>query len=67
MLEPIGLSIKDTGTVLGGPDRPLSRATIYRRIADGTLDARRICGRTLITMESIRSALANAPSLREAA
>lgn len=66
-MEPIGLSIEDTGKALGGSGKPLSRATIYRRIADGTLEAKRLCGRTLVTVESIKAAVANAPTVREAA
>jgi hypothetical protein len=63
-MEPIGLSIEDTGRVLGGDDKPLSRATVYRRIKDGTLEAKRICGRTVVTVASIKAAVENAPSLQ---
>ena len=48
--------IDDTGKMLG-----ISRATIYRRIADGTLTAVQFGGIKLITEESINAALSNAP------
>lgn len=60
-MKPIGLSMKATGVALGGEEKPLSRATVYRRIADGTLEAIKFGGRTLVTMESIERAVADAP------
>lgn len=66
-MEPIGLSITDTGFVLGGTEKPLSRATIYRKVKAGELEARRIGGRTLITVESIKRLVAEAPTLARAA
>lgn len=36
----------------------LSRSTIYARIADGSLRAVRVCGRTVIPAEALRSLLA---------
>lgn len=50
-MEPIGLGIKDTGASLGG----LSRATIYRLIGAGKLEALKIGARTIITTESIKA------------
>jgi hypothetical protein len=55
-MEPVGLSLTDAGIALGGTARPTSRATLYRRIADGTLEAFKFGSRTLITPESIRRA-----------
>lgn len=52
--------IRDTGQLLG-----ISRATIYRRIADGTLTAVQFGGIKLITEESINAALANGPKGRQ--
>lgn len=61
-MEPIGLSIEDAGIALAGGGKPLSRTTIYRRLKDGTLTAKRICGRTVVTVESIKAAMESAPS-----
>jgi hypothetical protein len=66
-LEPLGLSIPDTGRVLGGEKKPLSRATIYRMIGRNELEAFRLNGRTLITTESIKARVADAPRLGVAA
>jgi excisionase family DNA binding protein len=53
-MQPIGLSIKETGRTLGGTGSPLSRATIYRMIARGELEAFKLGSRTLITVVSIQ-------------
>lgn len=45
----------------------LSRATVYRLIGQGALDARKLAGRTVIMDDSIRRFLANAPRLAPAA
>lgn len=42
--------IPRTQTMLGG----ISRASVYRRIADGTLEPVKIGNRTMITTRSIR-------------
>jgi hypothetical protein len=60
-MKPIGLSIAETGKALGGPEDPLSRATIYRMIGKGDLEAIKIGARTLITLSSIEAMAANAP------
>ena len=54
--EPIGLSPADATKFLGG----ISRATLYRN--KGRLDFRKIGRRTVITVESLRRLLADAPS-----
>jgi hypothetical protein len=56
-MQPIALSIPETGKVLGGEAEPLSRNTIYRMMERGELDKRKLGGRTLITMSSIRRAI----------
>jgi hypothetical protein len=66
-MEAIGLSIPDTGKALGGDHRPLSRATIYRMIGRGELEAFKLGHRTLITVASIRATAASAPRLSAAA
>lgn len=63
-MEPIGLSIAETGRVLGGEGSRLSRATIYRMIARGELEAFKLGSRTLITVASIERCAENAPRLR---
>jgi excisionase family DNA binding protein len=63
-MTPFGLSIKETGRVLGGEGSRLSRATIYRMIARGELEAFKLGSRTLITVESIERCASNAPRLR---
>lgn len=60
-LEPIGLSIPDTGKALGGDLKPLSRTTIWRMVSRGDLEARKVGGRTLITVDSIKAVMAAAP------
>lgn len=62
-MEPIGLSISETGKVLGGADDPLSTSTIYRKIRSGELEAMKIGARTLVTIASIRQLVDNAPRL----
>ena len=49
--EPIAYNIQGAGSVLGG----VGRSTIYRLIADGELDARKVCGRTVVSRASIVS------------
>ncbi|WP_283938399.1 helix-turn-helix domain-containing protein [Sphingomonas alba] len=63
-MEPIGLSIAETGRVLGGDGSRLSRATIYRMIARGQLEAFKLGSRTLITVASIERCAQTAPRLR---
>lgn len=62
-MKPIGLSIAAAGKALGGDENPLSRATIYRRISDGSLEAFKVGSRTLITLASIEALAASAPRL----
>jgi hypothetical protein len=45
----------------------VSHATLYRLIAAGRLDARKIDGKTVITAQSIETFLASLPKLGEAA
>lgn len=62
-MNPIGLSIPETGKALGGEGDPLSRATIYRMINRGELEAFKLGSRTLISVASIEALTANAPRL----
>lgn len=62
-MKPIGLSIPDTGKVLGGEEKPLSRATIYRMIGRGDLEAFKLGSRTLVSVASIEACAAAAPRL----
>lgn len=66
-MEPIGLSIPEVGKALGGESAPLSRATIYRMIGRGELEAIKLGSRTLVTVASIKARTAAAPRLREVA
>lgn len=62
-LKPIGLSIPETGKALGGEGDPLSRATIYRMINRGDLEAFKLGARTLVSLASIEALTAAAPRL----
>ncbi len=62
-MKPIGLSITNTGKTLGGEGHPLSRATIYRMINRGELEAIKLGARTIITTESIEARVASARRL----
>ena len=62
-MKPIGLSIPETGKALGGEGDPLSRATIYRMIGRGDLEAFKLGSRTLVTLSSIEALAAAAPRL----
>ncbi len=62
-MEPIGLSIPDTGKALGGPEKPLSRNTIYRMIGRGDLEAFKVGSRTLVSVPSIKRVAENARRL----
>ena len=62
-MKPLGLSIKNTGKALGGEGDPLSRATIYRMISRGELEAFKVGARTLVSMASIETLAAAAPRL----
>lgn len=62
-MNPIGLSIPETGKALGGEGDPLSRATIYRMINRGQLEAFKLGSRTLVTVASIQAMTAAAPRL----
>jgi predicted DNA-binding transcriptional regulator AlpA len=55
-------SPKETEAILG-----ISHATLYRLIAAGRLDARKIDGKTVIIAQSIDTFLASLPKLGEAA
>lgn len=56
MTEPLGVSVEEAKRHLGG----VSTATLYRLMDRGKLEKRKIGGRTIILMESIK-ALLNAP------
>lgn len=56
-MERLAYSVTETMHMLGG----ISRQTLYRRIKTGELDARKIAGRTVITAESIRRLVDEAP------
>lgn len=62
-MRPLGLSIAETGKALGGEGDPLSRATIYRMINRGDLDAFKLGARTLVSLASIEALTAAAPRL----
>jgi excisionase family DNA binding protein len=62
-VKPLGLSISETGKALGGEGNPLSRATIYRMINRGELEAFKVGARTLVAMASIEALTAAAPRL----
>lgn len=62
-MKPLGLSISETGKALGGADDPLSRATIYRMINRGDLEAFKLGARTLVSLASIEALTAAAPRL----
>lgn len=66
-MEPLGLSIPDAGRALGGERKPLSRATIYRMIGRGDIEAFRAGGRTLVSTASLRAYADKAPRLKAAA
>ena len=53
-MEPLGLSLAETGKALGGADTPLSRTSIYRLLNSGELEKFKVRGRTLIAVDSIR-------------
>lgn len=65
-MKPIGYSIPETGKQLGGEDDPLSRATIYRMIKRGELEAIKVGSRTLVTTASLEALAASAPRLEAA-
>lgn len=52
-IEPLAVSVTDARRHLGG----ISAAGVYRLIGRKKLDKRRIAGRTVITMASIRELL----------
>ena len=58
-MKPIALSIPDAGKQLGGA----SRATIYRMIGRGDLEAFKIGSRTFVTLASLETTVASAPRL----
>lgn len=66
ILRPLGLSIPETGKTLGGEGDPLSRATIYRMIRRGELEAIKLGARTLVTLDSIEARVASARRLEAA-
>lgn len=66
-MEPIGLSFKDAGIFLGGTEKPLSRASLYRMLGRKELEGVKVNGRTLIMVDSLKAYVANAPRLRVAA
>ena len=54
MLEPLAVSVPEAKRQLGD----CSTATVYRLLDKGALEKRKIGGRTVITMESIKALLA---------
>ena len=56
MTEPLGVSVEEAKRHLGG----VSTATVYRLMAkkEGGLAKRKVGGRTIILMESIKALLA---------
>ena len=62
-MKPIALSIPEAGKLLGGDMSPPSRATIYRMIGCGDLEAFKIGSRTFVTLASIEATVASAPRL----
>ncbi len=55
-------SPRETEAILG-----ISHATVYRLIAAGKLDARKLGGKTVITDESIRQLIASLPKVGQVA
>ena len=51
-MDPIALTLKDTAKAIG-----FGKTTAYRLIKEGRLKAVKICGRTLVTMASIKALL----------
>lgn len=60
--EPLCLGVKDAATFIG-----LSKSRLYELIGEGAIDARRLGGRTVVPVASLRSYVENAPRLSEAA
>ena len=63
-MKPLTVGIKEAGKLLGGLERPLSRATIYRMIERGDLEALKLGQRTQVTTTSIDRCLSSAKRLR---
>lgn len=55
-MEPIAYRVAEASKAVG-----LSRSRIYELIADGTLEARKIGGATVIPAASLRALVADAP------
>lgn len=53
-MEPLGLSLSETGKALGGADTPLSRSSIYRLLNSGDLESFKVGHRTLVAVDSIK-------------
>lgn len=62
VLEPLVLGVNDAATFIG-----LKRSRLYELIADGVIEARKLGGRTVVPVASLRSYVENAPRLSEAA
>jgi hypothetical protein len=56
---PLAHTIPEAGRIIG-----VRRSSVYKLIASGQLDARRIGGRTVITYASICSCMAGAPDAK---
>lgn len=54
MTEPLGVSVEEAKRHLGG----CSTATVYRLMDAGKLTKRKVGGRTIILMDSIKALLA---------
>ncbi len=59
-MEPVAVAVPDAGKALGG----ISRATIYRLIDQGKLEARKVGTRTVVTTASIKALIADAPAMK---
>lgn len=66
-METLGVSIPEAGKMIAGREQPLSPDTIYRMVARGELEARKIGHRTIITVASIRALVEGAERLGQAA
>lgn len=58
-MKPLAIGIAEAGQALGG----ISRATCYRMIRRGDLEAIKIGARTMVTTASLEVCAANAPRL----
>lgn len=62
MADKLAYNVPEAVQVTG-----LSRATLFRQMADGTLPSRMVCGRRLIMADDLRAFLDTAACRRDAA